>query len=103
MAFGWNLEPGSPVFFGMKEAQEGIFLDSWKIPTENEEDISRCITEAVNLFGKPDLGLHDLSQVMINSWETALPHVHHKVCQFHLTSDIGEGLYKVPQETLALY
>jgi len=95
-----TIEPGSPVFFGVKEASEGIFLDGWKIPSENENDISQCLIEASRSYGQPDEILHDLSEAMFNSCEIAFPKVAHRVCQYHLASDVGKDLYKVPQEML---
>ena len=96
-----TIEPGTPVFFGIKEASEGIFLDSWKIPTENEEDISNCLNEAGKHYGPPDEILHDLSERMFNACETAFPEVPHRICHYHLASDLGQDLYKVPQEMLS--
>ncbi len=96
-----TIEPGTPVFFGIKEASEGIFLDSWKIPTENEEDISNCLNEAGKHYGPPDEILHDLSERMVNACETAFPEVPHRICHYHLASDLGQDLYKVPQEMLS--
>lgn len=96
-----TIEPGTPVFFGIKDACEGIFLDSWKIPTENEEDISNCLIEAAKHYGLPDEILHDLSERMFNACETAFPEVPHRVCHYHLASDLGGDLYKIPQEMLS--
>lgn len=96
-----TIEPGSPVFFGVKEACEGIFLDSWKIPTENEEDISNCLIEAGKHYGLPDEILHDLSERVFNACETAFPEVPHRICHYHLARDLGEDLYKIPQEMLS--
>jgi hypothetical protein len=95
-----TIEPGTPVFFGVKEASEGIFLDSWKIPTENEKDISNCLIEAGKHYGLPDEILHDLSERMFNACETAFPEVPHRICHYHLASDLGRDLYKIPQEML---
>ncbi len=95
-----TVEPGSPVFFGVKEAQGGIFLKGWKIPTENEEDISKCLLEAAGLYGKPDEILHDLSERIIRSCEAALPDCPHRVCHYHLCGDLGRDLYDAPQKML---
>jgi hypothetical protein len=95
-----TIEPGSPVFFGVKEAYSGIFLKGWKIPTENEEDISKCLLEAAEHYGKPDEILHDLSERMLNSCEMAFPDRPHRVCQYHLCSDLGKDLYDVPQKMM---
>ena len=95
-----TIEPGTPVFFGVKDAREGIFLDSWKIPTENEEDISNCLVEAAKHYGLPDEILHDLSERMFNACKKAFPKVPHRVCHYHLASDLGADLYKIPQEML---
>jgi hypothetical protein len=96
-----TIEPGTPVFFGVKDACEGIFLDSWKIPTENEEDISNCLIEAAKHYCQPDEILHDLSERMFNACESAFPEIRHRVCHYHLARDIGEDLYKVAQEMLS--
>ncbi len=96
-----TIEPGSPVFFGVKEAFEGIFLDGWKIPTENDQDISRCLIEAAEHYGQPDETLHDLSERMSNSCEIAFPGRPHRVCHYHLAGDLGEDLYEVPQKMLS--
>lgn len=95
-----TIEPGSPVFFGVKEAYGGLFLEGWKIPTENEDDISKCLLEAADHYGKPDEILHDLSQRMINSCEMAFPGCPHRVCHYHLGSDLGKDLYDIPQKKL---
>jgi hypothetical protein len=95
-----TIEPGSPVFFGVKDAYGGLFLESWKIPTENEEDISKCLLKAADHYGKPDEILHDLSQRMINGCKLAFPDRPHRVCHYHLCSDLGKDLYDTPQKRL---
>jgi hypothetical protein len=95
-----TLEPGTPLFFGVKEAEDNILLGSWKIPTENDEDISRCLSEAVERYGEPNQILHDLSARMHRACKIALPHVHHYVCHYHFARDVGEDLYTDPQQLL---
>ena len=75
-----TLEPGCPVFFGIKEAKEGIFLGCWKIPTENDADITRCLVEAANDYGHPERVLHDLSERMNTACNLALPGTPHSYC-----------------------
>jgi len=96
-----TLEPGTPVFFGVKEADEGLFLDSWKISTENVDDIVQCLTQARQRYGSPHRVLHDLSEVMSSACDQALPHVRHFICHYHLLSDIGADLYAAPQAALS--
>jgi hypothetical protein len=96
-----TLEAGTPVFFGIKEANDGIFLGSWKIPSENEKDISRCLTKTSEYFGEPEEVLHDLSERMANSCEIVFPHRPHRVCHYHFASDVGQDLYQSPQEMLS--
>jgi hypothetical protein len=64
----WRLdgttEPGTPVFLGIKEAVHGISLASWKIPSENTEDITVCLQQAAERYGRLDRVLHDLSPTM---------------------------------------
>lgn len=95
-----TVEPGSPVFFGVKEAEDGIFLKSWKIPTENEDDIIKCLTEVKEIYGEPNQILHDLSKVIISACKSAVPGVPSKVCHQHLASDIGKDIYKEPHAAL---
>ena len=96
-----TIEPGTPVFLGVKEAYEGIFLGGGKIPTENDRDISNCLIEVAKSYGVPDETLHDLSERMFNACEIAFPTKPHRVCQYHLVRDIGEDLYEVPQKMLS--
>lgn len=96
-----TLEAGTPVFFGIKEANDGIFLSSWKIPTENEKDISHCLTKTSEYFSEPEEVLHDLSERMAKSCEIAFPNKAHRVCHYHFASDVGQDLYHSPQEMLS--
>jgi hypothetical protein len=95
-----TIEPGSPIFFGVKEAYEGIFLGGGKIPTENDRDIANCLIEVAKYHGVPDEILHDLSERIFSACEIAFPGKPHRVCHYHLVRDIGDDLYEVPQEML---
>jgi len=97
-----TLEAGSPVFFGVKEAEEGIMLGSWKIATENADKIAECLGETGERYGWPTDVLHDLSEAMERACEDALPdEVSHWICEYHLLRDVGNDLYRAPQETLS--
>ena len=96
-----TLEPGSSVFFGVKEARTGISLCCDKIPSENIGDISRCMREAAALFGTPKRIRHDLSPNISDACEETFPAVPHDVCHYHLLADIGEDLSLAPQNALA--
>ena len=96
-----TLEPGTPVFFGVKDALEGIFLGSWKIPTENDKDISSSLRNCAEQYGNPDRILHDLSKRMSAGCESAIPGVPHAVCHYHFAGAVGEEIYKVPQEIIS--
>jgi hypothetical protein len=96
-----TLEPGTPVFFGIKEAEEGMILKMWKIATENQDDLIRCFKEAKEQYGQPRCVLHDLGQRVSNACEEALPGVPHYVCHYHLCADIGEDLYGRAQTALS--
>jgi len=93
-------EPETAVFLGIEEAAHGLFLGSWKIPSENLEDLVPCLREAADLLGWPDNVLHDLSPAMSGACEQALPGVAHFVCHQHLARDVGEDLYEAPQAAL---
>ncbi len=96
-----TLEVGTPVFFGIKEAISGFMLDCWKIPTENQEDISRCLKQGSLMYGEPEMLLHDLSSKINNACEATFKDKPHKVCAFHFTRDVGDGLYETPQDLLS--
>jgi len=96
-----TIEPGTPVFLGVKEAYEGIFLGGGKIPTENDRGIANCLIEVAKSYGVPDEILHDLSERMFNACEIAFSTKPHRVCHYHLVRDIGGDLYEVPQEMLS--
>ena len=93
-------EPAAPVFLGIKEAAHGILLESWKIPSENTEDIAACLRQAAERYGRPSRVLHDLSSTISSACEEALPGVPHHVCHYHLAHDVGEDLYEKPQVAL---
>ncbi len=94
-------ELGSPVFFGVKEAPDGFLLGSWKIGSENLDDVVPCLVELGEAYGRPERVLHDLSDTMSGACDRALPGVTHHVCQFHLLQDIGEDLFQTPQAALS--
>jgi hypothetical protein len=57
-----TIEPGTAVFFGVKEAYDEVFLGGAKIPTENDRDIANCLIKVADFYGVPDETLHDLSE-----------------------------------------
>jgi hypothetical protein len=95
-----TIEAGTPVFLGVQDAASGILLASWKIPSENEDDIAHCLQEVATCYGHPDRVLHDLSGMMSSACDRALPGVPHFVCHYHLASDVGEDLYEKPHAML---
>ncbi|MDY0171259.1 MAG: hypothetical protein RBS80_32260, partial [Thermoguttaceae bacterium] len=96
-----TVEPGTPAFFGVLDAESGLCLEAWKIPTESADDIAPCLHEATARFGRPHEVLHDLGDAMAAAceavWGSA---VAHRACHFHLLRDIGEDLYAEPQAAL---
>jgi len=96
-----TLEEGTPVFFGIKEVISGIMLDCWKIPTENEKDISDCLTQGSQRYGNPDGILHDLSSKINTACQNSLLGIPHGICHFHFTRVVGDNLYEIPHDLLA--
>lgn len=95
-----TMEPATPVFLGIKKAAHGILLASWKIPSENTEDIASCLQQAAERYGRPNRVLHDLSPTISSACDSALPGVPRHVCHYHLANDIGKDLYEKPQGAL---
>jgi hypothetical protein len=96
-----TLEPGTPVFFGVFEADAGVLLDCWKVPSENADDLASCLEQAAGTYGRPCRVLHDLNSAMGLACERALSDVPHHVCHFHFAADIGEDLLNGPQKALS--
>lgn len=94
-------EADSPAFFGVLETHYGVLLGCWKMATENQPDVSRCLRQAVQSFGKPGRLLHDLGAVMLGSCAEVLPDVPDGICHFHLARDIGVDLFRRPHQALA--
>jgi len=91
-------EPGTPVLLGIEDATFGMVLASWKISSENIDDIASCLQQGAERFGRPDRVLHDLSPTISGACDQALKGVPHNVCHYHLARDVGEDLYEQPQE-----
>lgn len=99
-AIDGTLEMGTPVFFGIKEPAADWLLAVRKIPTENLVDIAATLRAAAAAYGPPERIWHDLSPVISRACTTALPQVAHRVCHFHLASNVGQDLYQGPQGAL---
>ncbi len=93
-------EPATPVLLGIKEATDGIFLQSWKISSENTEEIASCLRQGAERYGPPHCVLHDLSPTIGRACDQALPGVPHHICHYHLAHDVGEDLFEEPQDAL---
>ena len=96
-----TIEPGTPMFFGVYDAQSRWLLDAWKIASENADAIAPCLEECTQRFGRPQRVLHDLSDAMETACERTWDQMPHGVCHFHLLRDIGEDLYAPPQAALS--
>jgi hypothetical protein len=94
-------ERDSPAFFGILETHYGILLGCWKVSSENQIALVPCLREAVQDFGKPGRLLHDLSATMITARDAVLADVPDGVCHFHFARDVGEALFRQPQQQLA--
>jgi hypothetical protein len=94
-------ERDSPAFFGVLETHHGVLLGCWKVPSENEPDLTPCLREVVEQFGKPGRFLHDLSSTMAALREAVLPDVPDGVCHFHFARDVGMDLYRRPHQQMA--
>jgi len=96
-----TLEPGTVAFFGIMEAREHMLLSCRKIPTENALDVAACLRTTAQQFGTPSQVCRDLSHILKNACEQALPDVAQRVCHSHLVRDVGSDLYQAPQANLS--
>jgi hypothetical protein len=96
-----TIEPDTPMFFAVYDAESRWLLETWKIATVNAESIAACLKEATALFGQPDRMLHDLSDAMAAACEATWDDVPHGACHFHLLRDIGNDLYAAPHAALS--
>lgn len=95
-----TLEAGSPVFFGARDATDGIMLDCRKIPSENTNDIASFLRMLKATFGLPNEVLHDLSAKIIDACGLALGAVPHRICHYHFLAVMGKALYDKAQSRL---
>ncbi len=95
-----TVEPQTPVFFAVQEADEGILLGSWKMPSEQSETISGCFARAARAFGQPHHVYHDLSAQISKACESETFQAPHGVCHYHFARNVGEQLYRKPQQML---
>ena len=95
-------EAGSPVLFGVTEAEEQITLGSWKLPSENVTDVRRCLAEVAAGAGPPSRLLHDLSGPLGDACDQEFPGIAQRVCHFHFARDVGSDLYERPQGALVI-
>jgi hypothetical protein len=95
-----TLEPGTPLFFGIQDAEEDLMLGAWKIATESADVLVPCLKQASESFGRPARVLHDLSDAMNTACREAWNGMRHDVCHFHLVRDIGIDLLDEPQAAL---
>ena len=93
-------EAGSPVLFGVTEAEEQMTLGSWKLPSENAIDARRCLHEMAAGAGPPHRLLHDLSGPLGDACDQEFPGTAQRVCHFHFARDVGSDLYERPQAVL---
>jgi len=93
-------EAGSPVLFGVTEAEEQMTLGSWKLPSENAIDARRCLHEMAAGAGPPHRLLHDLSGPLGDACDQEFPGTAQRVCHFHFARDVGSDLYERPQAAL---
>ena len=89
-----TIEPDTPMYFGIHEAQDNWLLEACRIPRENADAIVPCLKQAAARFGRPRRVLHDLSDAMALACHQAFQGVPHTVCHFHLLRDIGDDLYR---------
>jgi hypothetical protein len=95
-----TIEPDTPMYFGIYDAEDDVLLDAYRIASENVNAITPCLKQTATRFGVPRRVLHDLSEAMSAACELAFECVLHTVCHFHLLRDIGEDLYTMPQAHL---
>jgi hypothetical protein len=96
-----TIEPPSPVLFGVSEAEEKMVLGSWKIPSENQDDISCCLKELATEAGCPKRVMHDLSEAIAQACSVAFAETPQRVCHFHFVRVVGQELYASAQAALA--
>jgi hypothetical protein len=95
-----TIEPETPMYFGIYEAEDHLLLDAYRIPSENADAIRPCLEQTTGRFGPPRRVLHDLSEAMATACQQTWENVPRNVCHFHLLRDIGQDLYATPQGRL---
>ncbi|MCP4898291.1 MAG: hypothetical protein GY906_15060 [bacterium] len=93
-------EDGPPALFVAFEPTSGIVLGSWKLSSENKEEVANALRDIQQQLGDPYYILLDLGQALHEGASQVFPDVPQKNCHFHFLSDVGEDLCDPPQKKL---
>ncbi len=85
----------SPMHFLVIDAVNEICLATYKMTSENKEDIGNLLSECVEKYGNPLAIVSDLSDkikgAIDNVFSEKIPHF---ICQYHLLENMGKRLFK---------
>jgi len=97
-------EAGRGMELAVKEGWTGIVLGAWKIPTENEESIRRCLISVVETFGEPAAFVSDLGNGMMSAIAGVIQEMRigsrQLVCHTHFLKAVGRSVLEGAHQRL---
>lgn len=85
-------EEGSGVLLVCLDSLSGQVLESRKIGSENQEEVTQVLQDVRRDWGVPLAIVHDLRQSLITAVGNVFPHQPQFVCHFHFAADIGKDI-----------
>ena len=86
-------EGGDSCLFQVRDSRTGNVVLSRKIPTENQADLKKILSEIEATYGRPLGVICDMSPIILAAitslWGTNVPIF---ICQFHFLRDVGKDL-----------
>ena len=89
-------ECDTDVLFVAMAANRRWILDSAKISSENEAEISKLLQHCVNGFGEPLACVRDLSGNIEKAIKKVVPHVPDLICHYDFLENVGKNCAKSP-------
>jgi hypothetical protein len=85
-------EEGSGVLLVCLDSLSGQVLESRKIGSENQDEVTQVLQDVRRDWGVPLAIVHDLRQSLITAVGNVFPHQPQFVCHFHFAADIGKDI-----------
>jgi hypothetical protein len=93
-------EPGTEVLFAAIAEPCGWTLETAKMASENQVEISNLMRRCLDRFGEPLAVMRDLSPNIQQAKREAIPQARDLICHYHFLENVGEKLCEQPHAKL---